>query len=80
MRLDWQTIAVSLIILAACLYVARRAFARLRSFGKSGRGGAATCETGCGSCGSASQKTTKPAPTFVQISPARTPPRQSSTR
>ena len=32
MKFDWQTVAVALIIVGAFLYVARRAFARLRSF------------------------------------------------
>ena len=52
---DWQTIATALIILAACIYVARRAWARLnallRSPGARGGGIASSCATGCGQCG-----------------------------
>jgi hypothetical protein len=47
MPFDWQTAAVALIVLAALLYVARRALARLRSM-RAGRGGAAP--TACGNC------------------------------
>lgn len=49
MQLDWQTIAVLIIVAGAVLYVARRALARLRSFTASKSGG--SCETGCGKCG-----------------------------
>ena len=49
MNLDWQTIAVALIIAGALLYVGRRALARLRSFRVSKGGG--SCATGCGTCG-----------------------------
>jgi hypothetical protein len=50
MSLDWQTIAVALIVAGALVYVARRAFARLRSF-RVNKGGGGSCETGCGKCG-----------------------------
>lgn len=50
---DWQTIAVALIIAGAFFYVARRAFARLRSF-RATKGGGGSCETGCGKCGETS--------------------------
>ena len=52
MKFDWQAIAVALIVAGALLYVARRALARLRSFGaaKGGEGGGG-CATGCGTCG-----------------------------
>jgi hypothetical protein len=49
LNFDWQTIAVALIIAAAFLYVARRGFARLRSF--STKKSAGSCATGCGNCG-----------------------------
>ena len=49
MKYDWQSIAVAVIVAGALLYVARRAFARLRSFGTAKGGG--SCETGCGKCG-----------------------------
>ena len=48
MKFDWQAIAVALVVAGAFLYVARRALARLRSFGKKGGG---SCSTGCGNCG-----------------------------
>lgn len=48
MKFDWQAVAVALIVAGAFLYVARRALARLRSFG--GKGGG-SCATGCGKCG-----------------------------
>ena len=49
MKFDWQTVAVGLIVAGALLYVARRALARLRSFGTAKGGG--SCATGCGTCG-----------------------------
>jgi hypothetical protein len=48
MNLDWQTIAVALIIAGSLLYVGRRALRRLRSF-RAGKEG--SCATGCGTCG-----------------------------
>ena len=63
---DWQTFAVTLIILAALAYVARRALARLRSFRLSKRQGAPACPTGCGSCDDAKTKTTT-APPLTRI-------------
>ena len=48
MKLDWQAIAVALVVAGAFLYVARRALARLRSFRMKGGG---SCATGCGNCG-----------------------------
>ena len=48
---DWQIITVLLIICAACVYVARRAWARLRSFLLTRGANASTCATGCGKCG-----------------------------
>ncbi|HEV2765069.1 MAG TPA: hypothetical protein VGV38_18955 [Pyrinomonadaceae bacterium] len=69
---DWQSIAAALVILAACAYVARRAWARLRSFRAAG--GGASCETGCGKCGDdeldALPKTATPKP-LVQIGRAK---------
>jgi hypothetical protein len=73
MRLDWQTIAVAIIVACAFLYVARRGLARLRSF--NAKGGSA-CATGCGKCGdkvSPSRPTNAP----VQISRARTAARRN---
>jgi hypothetical protein len=49
MILDWQTVAVAVIVAGALLYVARRALARLRSFRLTKGGGG--CATGCGKCG-----------------------------
>jgi hypothetical protein len=59
--IDWQTIAVVLIILAASFYVAWRGLMRLRSMKDS------SCETGCGKCES-SPTTKKKEKSFVQIS------------
>lgn len=62
---DWQAIVVALIIMAALIYTGRLAWRRLRSLRAAK--GAASCETGCGSCGG----TPKPAATkrtvFVEI-------------
>jgi hypothetical protein len=75
MSFDWQTIAVALIILAACFYVARRAAARLRSMRVSRRGGADACETGCGSCGGEPKLARATGSrTLVQIDRSRTHP------
>ena len=70
---DWQSIAVALIVLAALLYTARRALARLRSFSTSGRGGSASsCARGCGKGGDDGEATAaRPANAFVQISSER---------
>ena len=70
--LDWQTIAAALVVLAACAYVARRAWARLRSFrGLGGRGVAASCATGCGKCGDEGGAVTPTARPLVQIGRAK---------
>ena len=72
MKLDWQTIAVAIIVACAFLYVARRGLARLRSFNAKG---GATCATGCGKCGdevTPSRNANAP----VQISRARTAARR----
>jgi hypothetical protein len=53
--LDWQTILVTLIILAAALYVSRRALSRLLSLRAGKRKGASTCEAGCGCSGGSKQ-------------------------
>jgi hypothetical protein len=73
MSLDWQTIAVALIVAGAFLYVARRGLARLRSFGA--KGGAA-CATGCGKCGD-EVTPSRPTNAPVQISRARTASRRN---
>ncbi|HEV2883020.1 MAG TPA: hypothetical protein VGX24_17260 [Pyrinomonadaceae bacterium] len=73
---DWQTVAVWLIILAALAYVVRRGWARIRSFRAGGKGqaAAASCATGCGSCGDAQTpaKTSvaRPQKVLVQITGA----------
>jgi hypothetical protein len=66
---DWQNIVVALIVLAALVYVGRRAFRRLRAFSMA-RAAASSCETGCGKC-----ESTQPSPAdskspFVQIQKA----------
>ena len=65
MSVDWQNVAVFLIVLAALVYVGRRGWARLRSF-RRGRAGAA-CATGCGSCGPVEQVAQPAAKVLVQI-------------
>ena len=68
--IDWQIIAVSLIVLAAGAYTARRALARLRSFRLTRRGGAgadSSCATGCGSCGGEERTPPARAEKLVQI-------------
>jgi hypothetical protein len=80
--LDWQTATVILITLCAALYVARRAWTRLRAFraSKTNMDAAASCETGCGQCPS-SQGQKAPAAAartvFVEIGRARTKPGRS---
>jgi FeoB-associated Cys-rich membrane protein len=65
--IDWQTIAVALIILAALAYTGRRAWSRLRSF-RAQRASDASCATGCGSCGSDQKpKAAIPRTVFVEI-------------
>ncbi len=49
MMMDWQTIVVALVVLCAVLYVANRAWRRLRSFVTTKRG-ASVCGSSCG-CG-----------------------------
>ena len=69
MGFDWQSIAVALVVLAALAYVARRAWARLRSM----RAGAKS-PVDCGSCGSGDAKPHSSAPqatVLVQIGRGR---------
>jgi hypothetical protein len=74
---DWQTIAVAIIILAALVYTGRLAWLRLRSF-RATRGAAASCETGCGSCGNNQKpKVATPRTVFVEISRANTSRRKT---
>jgi len=64
--MDWQTIIVALIILAALAYTTRRGLARLNSFRANKNN--ASCATGCGSCGGSEKSTaTKPATVLVSI-------------
>ncbi|HUQ33307.1 MAG TPA: FeoB-associated Cys-rich membrane protein [Pyrinomonadaceae bacterium] len=70
--IDWQTIAVALIILAALVYTGRRAWSHLRAF-RAKRAGEPSCATGCGSCGSEQKpKPATPRTVFVEISRSRT--------
>ncbi|MGH9902929.1 MAG: hypothetical protein ACRD68_14070 [Pyrinomonadaceae bacterium] len=66
---DWQTAVAVLIILAAGLYVARRGWARIRSFRAAGRNSGETksCASGCGGCGEGQEVTPAPAKVLVQI-------------
>lgn len=49
--MDFQTVLVLLVILAAVVYAGRRVFNRLRGFSSSGD----SCETGCGKCAAQSK-------------------------
>jgi hypothetical protein len=71
---DWQTAVVALVVAAALLYVARRGLARLRSFTKTGSGGA-SCATGCGKCGEETKTRTTAGPALVQIKRPGGPPK-----
>jgi hypothetical protein len=74
--LDWQTIAVALIITAALFYAGRRAWAQLRAF-RTKRADESSCETGCGSCGGEQKpKAATPRTVFVEISRSRSTPRR----
>ena len=63
--LDWQTIIVALIIIAALAYVARRALNRLRSLRIRKNSAESSCAVGCGNCGDDEQ--IKTAKTIVNI-------------
>jgi hypothetical protein len=73
---DWQTITVALIILAAAIYVGRLVWMRLRSF-RATRGDAASCETGCGSCGNNQKPVAAERTVFVEISRYKTSSRSN---
>jgi len=76
---DWQTIAAALIILAACVYVARRAWARLRSMRAPGEMNSdPSCATGCGKCGDAGAVEATPRKVLVQIGRAKQGRRRAS--
>ena len=63
---DWQTITVAIIILAALAYTGRRAWSRLQSF-RARKAVDASCETGCGSCGSNQKPQTTQRTVLVEI-------------
>ncbi len=64
MNFDWQSIAVALVVLAAAAYVARRAWARLRSM-RAGAKSAVACGS-CGDGGSCGEGHAKPAARATQ--------------
>jgi hypothetical protein len=68
--MNWQNILTALIVLAALVYVSRRALVRLRSFRASRVN--ASCDTGCGSCGESPKPQTTPRTVFVEIGRSRT--------
>jgi hypothetical protein len=49
--MEWQTIIAALIVLAACAYVGRRGWLRLRSLVSTKSPADTSCGTGCGGCG-----------------------------
>ncbi|MGH9941338.1 MAG: hypothetical protein ACRD9R_03145 [Pyrinomonadaceae bacterium] len=72
--MNWQNIAVILIVIGAALYVGRRGWARVRSFAAR-RGQQQLALSDCGACdaGGAKQKSDTAAPikVLVQIAPRR---------
>jgi hypothetical protein len=69
--MDWQSIAVLLIILAALIYTGRRTWAHLLSF-RAKRADDSACATGCGSCSSSPKpKNDTPRTVFVEITRSR---------
>ncbi|HMF55369.1 MAG TPA: hypothetical protein VK619_03330 [Pyrinomonadaceae bacterium] len=69
--LDWQTIAVALIIIAALLYVGRRGLKRLRSFSANKNSAASSCAVGCGNCNDDEQKVKVGTKRVVNIAPLK---------
>jgi len=49
--INWQTISVAVIVLLACVYVAHRAWHRLRPFIVSKSPVQSSCASACGGCG-----------------------------
>ncbi len=76
--MDWQTIIVAIIILAALAYTTRRGLARLNSFRASKND--ASCATGCGSCGGGEKPAAKSATVLVSINGLKASPRRTTTR
>ncbi len=74
--MDWQSITVALIILAALAYTARRGLARLNSFRANKTG--ASCATGCGSCGGNEKPAAESATVLVSINGLKTSPRRNA--
>ncbi|MGI8995791.1 MAG: hypothetical protein ACR2GW_03870, partial [Pyrinomonadaceae bacterium] len=68
MILDWQNVAVILIVLAAVCYVGRRGWRRLRSFVlRKGEGKIDSLAASCGSCaGNQKPKNVRPLNVLVQ--------------
>jgi hypothetical protein len=65
--LDWQAILVTLFILAAVFYVARRSLSRLRSFRAGKQRNASACEEGCGCSGTQKQAGASQPTTITKI-------------
>ncbi|HEX8776026.1 MAG TPA: FeoB-associated Cys-rich membrane protein [Pyrinomonadaceae bacterium] len=76
MLLNWQNILTALIVMAALIYVSRRALSHLRSLRDSRR--SAPCETACGGCGESGKPSTTPRTVFVEIGRSRTLPRRTT--
>ena len=73
--IDWQTITVVFIILAALTYVVRRGWLRFRSM--RGTGSNSSCASGCGNCGEEPQAiNTPPIKVLVQINRSHAPSRR----
>jgi hypothetical protein len=67
--MDWQTIIAVLIVLAACAYVGRRGWLRLRSLVSAKTPAGASCATGCGACGSSEKPSNKQALYQIGVGP-----------
>lgn len=76
--LDWQAVAVAVIVLAAAVYFLRRAVTRLRSF----RAGAKTAAPACGNCerNEAPRAQAPAAKVLVQISSSKNATKQGRGR
>jgi hypothetical protein len=49
--IHWQNIVVALILVATGVYLARRAWSRVRSLLRPGKNNPSSCAVGCNGCG-----------------------------
>ncbi|MBA3442801.1 MAG: FeoB-associated Cys-rich membrane protein [Pyrinomonadaceae bacterium] len=74
--IDWQTIAVMLIVFGAAAYVALRAYNRLRSFLSTKSG--SSCASGCGGCSEHRIQSPQAPKVLLQIDRSSAVPRRSA--